>query len=114
MFCSTYEATNKVSNARAVPGVEDHQALVQHPDSLAQEEYHTQKENLCSFEILSSAEWNNKKFFELVQNFLLKEKENPLYIISCHPYLFILIVVLCNLRDYIFNSEQSIDKSHKG
>ena len=88
MFCSTYEATNKVSNARAVPGVEDHQALVQHPDSLAQEEYHTQKENLCSFEILSSAEWNNKKFFELVQNFLLQKKKRILYILSVVIHTF--------------------------
>ena len=59
--------------AEPVPGVEHHQALIQHPDCLTQKENHTQKQNLCSFKIPSSAKWYNKKFFELIPNFLLQK-----------------------------------------
>ena len=59
--------------AEPVPGVEHHQALIQHPDCLTQKENHTQKQNLCSFKIPSSAKRYNKKFFELIQNFPLQK-----------------------------------------
>ena len=72
-----------------VPCVKHHQALVQHPDCLTQEENHTQEQNLCSFKILSSAKWYNKKFLELIQNFLLQKIKHKMedfekwYILDC-------------------------------